>query len=340
MKPHHPRMKITHLAPLLLFSAAAVFHLTGQQTPSTIPAQTWENLETIGKLRPRHEAAFVGVKEKMYLLGGRGIKPVDIFDSNSKTWTSGVVSPVEAHHFQPVVVDEKIWLVGAMTGKYPKETALDHIPIYDPAADSWSRGVSLPEDRRRGGAGAVVHEDKLYVVCGIINGHWDGNVNWLDVYDFKTKQWSKLPDAPRERDHFQAVVIDGKIYAAGGRKTSAATKQTFELVIPEVDVFDIAKGTWSTHSAPLPHPRAGTASIAVKNKLIIAGGESMELPTAHAQVHRLDPKVGSWEELAPMARGRHGSGLVFQNGSLYIASGSGNRGGSPELDSIERFSPP
>ncbi|HEX9743434.1 MAG TPA: hypothetical protein VGA17_11670 [Nitrospiraceae bacterium] len=36
-------------------------------------------------------------------------------------------------------------------------------------------------------------------------------------------------------------------------------------------------------------------------------------------------------------RGRHGSGLVFWRDALYTAAGSGNRGGSPELDSIERL---
>jgi N-acetylneuraminic acid mutarotase len=296
----------------------------------------WETVETVGKPHARHEAAFVGMGEKLYLLGGRGIKPVDIYHPANKTWTKGAVSPVEVHHFQPVTIDQKIWLVGAMTGKYPKEQALDHIPIYDPAKDVWSRGASLPEARRRGGAGAVVHEGKLYVVCGIINGHWDGNVAWLDVCDLKTGEWRRLPDAPRARDHFQAAVIDGKIYAAGGRQTSGATKQVFDLVISEVDVFDIKAGQWST-VASIPTPRAGTASIALNHLLVVAGGESVTQKEAHSQVERFDPKTGQWDALPSLARGRHGTGLVwFQNG-LHIAAGCGNRGGSPELDSLERL---
>lgn len=298
-------------------------------------AEPWKTVETQGKPHPRHEAAFVEIGGKFYLLGGRRIQPVDCYDPVTNTWTEAARPPVEVHHFQPVVWENKIWLVGAMTGKYPHETALDHIPIYDPQSDSWSRGPSLPAERRRGGAGAVIHAGKLYVVCGIINGHWDGNVAWLDRYDLKTGVWSQLPDAPHARDHFQAAVIGTRIYAAGGRRTSGATQEVFNLVVPEVDEFDIKSGKWTTLEAPLPTPRAGTASINLSGKLVVAGGESVSQPIAHSEVERLDPGSGKWDALPPLARGRHGSGLILYKGTLNIASGSGSRGGAPELDTME-----
>jgi lysophospholipase L1-like esterase len=319
----------------LLFAVVISPCLFAQELPAK-----WETCETHGKPHPRHEAAFVGIGGKFYLLGGRRIQPVDLYDPATKTWTQGTPPPVEVHHFQPVIWEGKIWLVGAMTGQYPHESALDHIPIYDPVADTWSRGPSLPADRRRGGAGAVVHGGKLYVVCGIINGHWDGNVSWLDVYDFKTGLWSQLPDAPHARDHFQAAVIGDTIYAAGGRRTSGATNEVFNLVVPEVDGFDVKSGKWTTTPTPLPTPRAGTASINLTGKLVIAGGETGTQPLAHSEVERYDPGSGKWDALPSLARGRHGSGLILDRGALYIASGSGARGGAPELDSLERLSVP
>lgn len=322
-------------SPSLLLPLTCLAPLLGAQSPPAAPA--WTTVETVGNPHPRHEAAFVAVGGKFHLLGGRRIQPVDIYDPATRTWTAGSPPPVEVHHFQPVVRDKKIWLVGAMTGRYPREQALDHIPIYDPATDSWSRGPSLPEERRRGGAGAVIHQDKLYVVCGIINGHWDGHVAWLDAYDFSTGEWHRLPDAPRARDHFQAAVIGDRLYVAGGRRSSAATREVFSLLEPGVDVFDITARRWSTLEAPLPTPRAGTASIAVDGRLIVAGGETWLQPTAHSEVERFDPATGQWDLLPPLAHGRHGTGLVWYAGALHIASGCGNRGGNPELDSMERL---
>ena len=64
-----------------------------------------------------------------------------------------------------------------------------------------------------------MHEGKIYLVCGIQDGHRSGWVNWLDVYDPNTGAWSKLPDAPRARDHFQVAITQGKLVAAAGRRS-------------------------------------------------------------------------------------------------------------------------
>lgn len=303
---------------------------------STVAAE-WQTLPATGSPNVRHEAAFVAVGERLVLLGGRRIQPVDVFDPATATWTHGKAPEIEIHHFQPVVRDGKVWLVGAMSGRYPYERPLDHIPIYDPATDTWSRGPEVPTDRRRGGAGAVIHGDTLYVVCGITNGHWDGHVAWLDALDLKTGQWRRLPDAPRPRDHFQAAIIGDKLYAVGGRRSSAATKETFNLVISEVDVFDLKTGTWSTlpASSNLPTPRAGSMTHAHGPWLIVIGGESHTQQAAHAEVEALDTRSGEWKTWPALQRGRHGTGLAQIGNRLYTASGSGNRGGGPELDSVE-----
>ena len=41
-----------------------------------------------------------------------------------------------------------------------------------------------------------------------------------------------------------------------------------------------------------------------------------------------------------MNEGRHGTGFALSNGYLYVASGCGNRGGEPELYTIERLKLP
>jgi Galactose oxidase, central domain len=343
-------MRLSLFRPLALrwavaLSGAAATACGGGGSSSPEPAAeseaalgSWSTVAASGSPRPRHEAAFVKVNDRLFLLGGRRIQPVDIFDPATKSWSSGAAPPVETHHFQSVVVDNKVWLVGAMTGGFPNETPLDHIPVYDPATNTWSRGPAIPADRRRGSAGAVVVGSKLYMAGGITQGHQSGNVAWLDVLDIPTGQWTVLPDAPRARDHFQAAVVGAKIYLVGGRQTRGATGQVFDLVQTAADVYDIQTNTWSTlqgADSALPQPRAGTMSYALGRYVAVGGGESLQQPTAHAEVHALNTTTGRWVTWPTFVRGRHGTGFARAGDQLYVASGSGNRGGSPELDTIE-----
>lgn len=311
-----------------------VLGLLAATLPALAAQSSWRTLEPDTLPTARHECAFVETGGKLYLIGGRGMKPVEIYDTVTNEWTQGAVPPIEIHHFQPVAVDGKIYIVGALTGKYPHETPVPEVLIYDPIKDAWSKGPEVPVDRRRGAAGVALRNGKLYVLCGIIDGHWDGHVAWLDELDLKTGAWRKLPDAPRARDHFQAAVLDDKLYAVAGRRSSAKTKETFQLTVGEVDVFDFASGAWSTLPQSLPTHRAGNSAIAVGSRLLVVGGES-EQRTAHSEVESFDVSTGDWETLPALVRGRHGTGVAVLDGWLYTAAGSGNRGGGPELTSLE-----
>jgi hypothetical protein len=277
----------------------------------------------------------VACGDELVLLGGRRVQPVDVLDPATLTWRAASRPPLEIHHFQPVVWGGKIYLPGAMTGRFPGEVGLDHVPVYDVATDAWTRGPAVPEDRRRGASGAVVVGDDLFVVGGIVDGHRGGYVAWLDRVHLPTGEWTRLADAPHARDHFQAAVIDGKLYAAGGRTTSQATGQTFELTVAPVDVYDLAKGEWRTLAEPLPTPRAGNATLAHGGRLVVVGGESGTQRVAHAEVEAYDPSTREWTAWPALQRGRHGTGVAWWGGRLWIASGSGNRGGGPELTSVE-----
>lgn len=299
----------------------------------------WRTVSTSNEPTARHENAFAELDGKFYLIGGRGQKPVDIYDPATQSWSTGAQPPLEMHHFQAVPYQGKIYVMGAFTGSYPDENPIPHIYTYDPAADRWERGAEIPEARRRGAAGVVVHEDQFYLVDGIRNGHQGGYTNWLDRYDPATDTWTQLPDAPHTRDHFQAAVVDGDIYVAGGRNSSAATGQTFELTVPEVDVYDIATQQWKTLDNPLPTERAGTTSVVYDGHVLVIGGESDTMESAHHQVEALDVNSGEWQTWPRLEQGRHGTQAAVHNNTIYIAAGSGNRGGGPELTSLESYNP-
>ena len=301
------------------------------------PGSGWQTLPTRGEPTARHEADFVALGEQLYLVGGRRLPPTDRFDPMTNSWQAMAPPPLEIHHLQVVPHAGKLWVLAALNGRYPNETPIDRVLIYDPATDRWVGGAPIPKDRRRGGAGAVIHDGKFYVIGGIVRGHQGGFVSWLDRYDPLTDEWTTLADAPHPRDHFQAAVITGKIYAAGGRQTSLETGELFTRTLSEVDVYDIASDVWRTLDAPLPTPRAGCAAAVVASKLWIAGGESGDNKLAHSEVEILDPATGQWSSGPSLQQGRHGTGIPSVGDVMYTASGSGGRGGAPELATTERL---
>ncbi|MBX2871800.1 MAG: hypothetical protein KTR30_06870 [Saprospiraceae bacterium] len=297
----------------------------------------WQRLLTNNRSNRRHESAFVELDGKFYALGGRNTNKVDIFDPTTNTWSSGAESPIEMHHFQAIAFQGEIWVIGAFTGPYPKEEPIEFIHVYNPTADRWRIGGKLPEGRERGAAGVAVYKDKIYLLCGNTEGHFTGHNTWFDEFDPKTRTWKPLTDAPNTRDHFQSAIIDGKLYAAGGRNTSAKTKQVMNQTISAVDVYDFSTGQWSSlpGSSKFPTLRAGTTSIVHGDRLIVMGGESDTQVPAHSEVEAYDVSEGKWHTLAPMLTGRHGTQAILYKGKVYIAGGSADRGGGPELKSID-----
>ena len=230
-----------------------------------------------------------------------------------------------------------------MTGNYPKELPLTHVYSFDPASDTWEKLLEIPKDRRRGGAGVTVYKGKIYIVNGITYGHTSGTCSLFDVYDPSDNSWTILPDAPHIRDHSGAAIFNDKLIAIGGRNTSYHEENNFTAffatVKSEVDYYDFKTGKWSTYSSPVPAPSAGAGVVTWKNKVYFIGGETGE-PLANNQVYAFDPSSETWTKKPFLNRGRHGTNAVVSKGAIYIAAGCGNRGGSPELNSIEMYKEP
>ena len=300
----------------------------------------WTTLVCNGSPTGRHETAFVEVGGRIYLIGGRESLQIDCFDPKALTWTKMKAKTPLIHHFQSVILDGKIYMLGAMTGEYPVETPLPRIQIYDPKKDQWTEGATIPEARRRGSAGTVLYNGKIYLAGGIINGHTSGTVAWFDEYDPATDTWRALQDAPRIRDHFFAIVVEDKLYCIGGRNTSFHQPDFgafFGAVILDVDCYDFKKRVWTTlpPGANLPVGSAAAGTVYLGERILYFGGETASdaLNTTRA----FDPRTGTWTELAPLQQGRHGTqAVVFQN-RIYVASGSPHRGGG-HLESVEMYS--
>ncbi|NJL15720.1 MAG: hypothetical protein HC913_23760 [Microscillaceae bacterium] len=241
-----------------MINGIEILSLSGNQINEDIPPPaipyTWTSLPENENYTSRHECSFVQAGNKFFLIGGReNAKIPDIYDYTTNTWTTGAQAPIELNHYQALEYQGLIWAIGAFqNNSYPNEAPATHVYMYDPANNVWIQGAEIPLNRRRGSAGLVLHNDKFYVIGGNTTGHNGGFVNWFDVFDPLTGTWTTLPNAPRARDHFHAAVMNGKLYAAGGR-LSGGPGGVFAPLVPEVDVYDFATQTWS-QVAQLPTP--------------------------------------------------------------------------------------
>lgn len=322
---------------LLFIFLIGVLSLQGQN--KSFKNYQWAIVPTEGEVVGRHENSFIGFRDKFYLIGGRGINPVNVFDPKTNRWEAKKTTPFEMHHFQAAVYGDAIYLVGVMTGKYPNELPVENIYLYYPGKDEWVKGPEIPVARRRGSGGVVISGNKLYFICGIQAGHTSGTCAWVDSYDLKTGKWEILADAPHIRDHFSSIIVDGKIYSIGGRNTSYHEPNNFQsffgATIHEVDCYDLKKKEWTTLPEKLPIGTAAGSVIAMFNTILYFGGESAQ-PRAHSETQALNLKTGKWDCLEPLAVGRHGTAAVLYNNKIYYAAGSGNMGGG-NLNTLQVF---
>lgn len=297
-------------------------------------AAQWTTVAAQGDLQARHESSAALLGNRMYVLGGRGERAMQFLDLDTSTWHPAASPTLEVHHAQAVAHDGKLYIIGGFTGGFPDEQSLGHVLVYDPARDTWSQGAEIPMERRRGAAGVAVIDGVAYVIGGNTKGHNAGYVPWLDSLDLTRGTWTRLADAPHARDHFHAAVVDGRLYVAGGRQSSHNSGEAFSKTVLPVDVYDPAQRQWIDSDIRLPTARAGSTSVALNGQLVVLGGESASQTAAHAEVEALDASTRTWSTLPPLPRGRHGTQAVTRDGKLYVAAGSGNRGGGPELSDV------
>jgi N-acetylneuraminic acid mutarotase len=289
------------------------------------------------KPTPRHEACFVTVGDLAYLVGGRGVKPVDVYDPATQTWAMKTGPGIELHHAQCVVAGTKLYVVSAWTGNYPYESNVANIYVYDTVTDSWTTEPGLPESRRRGAAATVYHNGEIFVSHGNRGGHGQHaeSLGWFDKYNITSKTWTtNLTDAPNPRDHAGGAIVDGMLCVAGGR--DGGVQDFFDAAVLETDCYDFVTGQWEVR-ASLPQGRGGAAyGQTCDGKLMMAGGEGFD--KAWRRVDVFDGT--SWTTVADLKENRHGTGIAFscQCNQAHIASGKVIQGGF-EITTTETFFP-
>jgi N-acetylneuraminic acid mutarotase len=206
-------------------------------------------------------------------------------------------------------------------------TTLDVVQAYDPGTDSWTYKAPVPTTRVDAGVGTV--DGILYVTGGVHMDAFSSPIlDSVEAYDPKTNTWTTRPHMPTPREGMGVAVLNGILYAVGGRASSVGTVGTVEAYNPRTN-------TWTT-KAPLPTPRAGLAVVAAGDILYAFGGGNPSMGTV-STVEDYDPKTNTWSTRAPMPTARGGMAAGVINGVVYVVGGLNPKG--QVLDTVEAYDP-
>jgi hypothetical protein len=178
----------------------------------------------------------------------------------------------------------------------------------------WTSKLADPVPREY--AASAVLNGKVYVMggqrtdSGVIPGP---ATNLVEVYDPATNSWSAATPMPTARMGLVAAVVNGKIYAIGGRTDGFSIS-----AVGTVEVFDPATKLWSIGN-PMPSPRYFAAAAVVGGENHVAGGEFEVnvLPTVEAY----NPLTSQWRNRTAMPTARGQLAMAEANGRLYAVGG-------------------
>ncbi len=186
---------------------------------------------------PRHGLSTSVLNGRIYAISGfdgTNMATGEEYDPASDTWTKKADLPTLRSHLATQVADGKIYAIGGWDRIESLHTAFSSVAVYDPAADAWTKKADMRTARWSPASGVV--NGKIYVVGGTVApGAGDRqNLQTVEVYDPETDTWAQGVDMPTARGWLSASLIDGKLYAVGGRISSAS--DSFG-VLPTVEEF-------------------------------------------------------------------------------------------------------
>src|SRR5205823_13166019 len=133
---------------------------------------------------------------------------------NGWSLAPSLISPISEQAVAEL--DGKIYILG---GYPPGRIPVDTVQVFDVAANRWESGPALPIEAHHIMAAGV--NGKLYAIGGEFAGAGTGlpslYLNTVYELDPVAGVWTPRTAMPTGRSGGGAVVIDGKIYVAGGR---------------------------------------------------------------------------------------------------------------------------
>jgi N-acetylneuraminic acid mutarotase len=177
-------------------------------------APAWTPVARMPQARGAHAAALVD--GKVWLVGGTGLngqllKPIDVYDPKTDSWSKGPDLPKARDHLSVVVLGDEVWVLGGR--EKTLTTTSPEVQVYGLQDKTWSAGAEMT--MRRGGFGAAVHAGRIYVMGGE-DSDQPRLKNQFEVYDPVAQNWTQYAHMQRGRTGLGAAVWAGRVFAIAG----------------------------------------------------------------------------------------------------------------------------
>jgi N-acetylneuraminic acid mutarotase len=240
--------------------------------------------------------------------------------------------PESLTSFGAAVSDGYLYVYGGNTGKthqYSSELQSNRFRRLNLAKpEAWE---DLPGEARLQGLALVAAGGKLYRVGGFTAKNATGEKKDLwsiaDVacFDPATRTWSKLPSLPAPRSSHDAVVLDNKIYVAGGWAMQGGSKNSEWH--HSAMVLDLSQPTLAWKQLPTPPFVRRAVSLATQNGKVFVIGGMYETGDTSSDVDFYDPAANTWQS-APDLPGKSiegfGNSAFEVGGKLFVSTVEGN----------------
>lgn len=158
-----------------------------------------------------------GVLEgRLYAVGGWGsgetLNTMEVYDDQNDTWTAAPPMIERRKGLSVAILDGYMYAIGGHNG--PDD--LKQVERYDPRTETWEAVAPMITGRACFGVG-VLH-GLLYVMGGRVHvADGFGGMAKCERYDPKTNTWESVASMPVARCGLSGAVLNGRLYAAGGR---------------------------------------------------------------------------------------------------------------------------
>ena len=249
----------------------------------------------------------------IYAIGGwtsgRGFfSTVEAYDPATDSWVEKSDMPTARDYFPASVANGMIYTFGGGNGD-----ALSTVEVYNPVTDTWARKSDMPT--RRWALSASVVDGKIYVIgggLGLAGGL--APLSTVEVYNPETDTWVKKADMPTPRDALSTSMVNGKIYAIGGRPGFFAGGSP----LPAVEEYNPGTDTW-TEKSDMPTARWGLSTCVVNEKVYAVGGTDGSIALSTVEVY--DPRTDTWMDEADIPTARWQLSTSVVDGKIHAIGG-------------------
>lgn len=182
---------------------------------------------------PRSAGGLVVIGTELHYFGSLSIDRMTDIDTH---WVLDLTNPVSwqtrtsflypRNHIQGALIDGKVYVPGGQDGHDFGGFDVDILTIYDPVANNWSYGASLPAPRSHAEAGILVVNERVFMVGGRHEGV--STYNNIIEYNPQTDSWRTVGYLPRWWYFPSVAFVDDKlIVTAGGVAWDNLTTDTW-----------------------------------------------------------------------------------------------------------------